>query len=121
VGGAGHALGPLLGAALLTFMQTVLPNVTTAWPMYYGLVFTAIILGAPNGLIGLLDRAHLKQPKLVLALLFRAAGAVVGIEWLYHVREGEVPPTWLLYLAPVASVLAFLAARVIATGFRRSP
>lgn len=120
VGGAGHAVGPLLGAALLTFMQTVLPNVTSAWPMYYGLVFTAIILGAPNGLIGLLDRVHLKSPKPALALLLRAAGAIVAIEWLYRVREGEMPSEVLLYLAPIVSVLAFVGARAITTGFRRA-
>ena len=54
IGGARSIFGPLVGAVLLTFMQTVLSGITSAWPMYYGLIFVAIILGCPSGLTDIL-------------------------------------------------------------------
>lgn len=53
LGGTGHFAGPVLGAVLLTWLQTSLSAYTNAWQLYVGLVFIAVILFAPGGLAGL--------------------------------------------------------------------
>ena len=63
IGGAGYFAGPILGAIVLTWLQASLSDYTTAWLLYLGLFFMAIILFAPGGLAGLArdaraDRAH---------------------------------------------------------------
>lgn len=113
VGGAGHAIGPLIGATLLTLMQTMLPGITNAWPMYYGLIFTAVILGAPNGIAGLLDSPLLKQPRVMLAIIMRAAGIIIAIEWLYRVRGSDGLSEIRLYAGPLLAATAFACAQLI--------
>ena len=52
IGGIGHFAGPILGAILLTLLQTLLSNYTYIWGFYVGLVFVATVMFAPNGLAG---------------------------------------------------------------------
>ncbi|MBA3507800.1 MAG: branched-chain amino acid ABC transporter permease [Betaproteobacteria bacterium] len=54
IGGAGHFVGPILGAVALTWLQTSLSGYTAAWLLYAGLFFVVIILFAPAGLSGLI-------------------------------------------------------------------
>ena len=53
IGGTGHFAGPILGAVVLTWLQTSLSGYTNAWLLYLGLFFIAVILFAPGGLAGL--------------------------------------------------------------------
>jgi branched-chain amino acid transport system permease protein len=53
IGGVGSFLGPILGAALVTFLQVALSDYTQAWLLYLGLFFVLVTLFAPNGLVGL--------------------------------------------------------------------
>ena len=55
VGGSGHFLGPVLGAAALTVMQSLMANYTQAWLFYFGLLFLLVVLFAPNGIAGLIE------------------------------------------------------------------
>jgi branched-chain amino acid transport system permease protein len=54
IGGAGHFVGPILGAVLVTYLQNMLSDVTEVWQLYFGLLFIATVMYAPGGLAGLI-------------------------------------------------------------------
>ncbi|MGZ6142907.1 MAG: branched-chain amino acid ABC transporter permease [Myxococcales bacterium] len=54
VGGIGYFHGPIIGAALITVLQIAVAAVTEAWPFYFGLLFTVLVLYAPGGIAGIL-------------------------------------------------------------------
>ncbi len=54
VGGIGHFAGPIIGAALITVLQIAVAAITQAWPFYFGILFTVLVLYAPGGLAGIL-------------------------------------------------------------------
>jgi branched-chain amino acid transport system permease protein len=54
VGGIGHFAGPIIGAALITVLQIAVAAVTEAWPFYFGILFTVLVLYAPGGIAGIL-------------------------------------------------------------------
>src|SRR5207245_2288839 len=56
IGGAAHFIGPVLGAVVITWLQSSLSGYTSAWLLYLGLFFIAMILFAPSGLSGLVAR-----------------------------------------------------------------
>jgi len=56
IGGAAHFIGPVLGAIVITWLQSSLSGYTSAWLLYLGLFFIAMILFAPSGLSGLVVR-----------------------------------------------------------------
>jgi branched-chain amino acid transport system permease protein len=78
VGGIGYFHGPILGAALITVLQIVVAGITEAWPFYFGLLFTAIVLYAPGGIAGILaaHRRLYETGQLGRALQSYALGAV---------------------------------------------
>jgi branched-chain amino acid transport system permease protein len=53
VGGVGHFAGPIIGAALITILQIAVAAITEAWPFYFGLLFTVLVLYAPGGIAGI--------------------------------------------------------------------
>src|SRR5580704_13096290 len=53
VGGAGTLIGPVLGAAFFMLMEHQLSALTEAWALYFGLIFIAFVLFAPEGIWGL--------------------------------------------------------------------
>ena len=53
VGGAGTLIGPVLGAAFFMLMEHQLSAWTEAWALYFGLIFIAFVLFAPQGIWGL--------------------------------------------------------------------
>ena len=52
VGGVGTWLGPLIGAGLVTGAEHLLSTHVERWPAVLGLVFIAVVLFAPNGIVG---------------------------------------------------------------------
>jgi branched-chain amino acid transport system permease protein len=80
IGGVGHFFGPILGAILVTCLQTMLSDVTEVWQLYFGLLFVAAVLYAPGGLAGLL---------MVHAPLWRAGTLV------------RLLPSYLMILVPL--------------------
>jgi branched-chain amino acid transport system permease protein len=54
IGGAGHFLGPILGAVLITALQISLSDFTGAWMLYFGLLFIFVVMYLPGGLAGLI-------------------------------------------------------------------
>ena len=82
IGGVGHFFGPIIGAVLVTFLQSALSNYTLAWLLYFGLFFLIMILFAPGGIASLVT---LHKPawkvgqmsRLVPSYLFAAAAGLV--------------------------------------------
>lgn len=54
VGGVGFFVGPIVGAVVYTFLQSMLSDYTGAWLFYLGIVFLGVVLFVPAGLTGLL-------------------------------------------------------------------
>ena len=104
IGGARYFVGPILGAILITLLNSVLSDLTEAWYLYLGIVFILIVMFAEGGLAGLLlmhGPIWRYRPGLLrgMALPYASAlgasvlagvGAVGVIEMLYH-RSTGVP------------------------------
>jgi branched-chain amino acid transport system permease protein len=60
IGGAGTLIGPILGAAFFLIVEHQLSNYTEAWALFFGLIFIAFVIFAPEGIWGLL-RARFRR------------------------------------------------------------
>ncbi len=56
LGGAGTLLGPLVGAGVVVGTEHWLSSYVDRWPTLLGLVFIAVVLFAPGGVAGALER-----------------------------------------------------------------
>ena len=136
IGGAGFFIGPVLGAILMSAMES-LSDITGAWLLYLGILFILMVMFAPGGLAGLLfmhrPAANLRGlTKLAPAYLVAAipglglfAGIVFLIETSHHVLvkssdgmqmrlmgleyQADAPMTWALISALI--IVTFLAFR----------
>jgi len=52
VGGTGTLVGPILGAGFFLVVQHQLSNYTEAWALFFGLIFIAFVILAPEGIWG---------------------------------------------------------------------
>ncbi len=52
VGGVGTSLGPLVGAGIVVGTEHWLSSYVARWPTVLGLVFIAVVLFAPSGIVG---------------------------------------------------------------------
>lgn len=96
IGGMGTFAGPIVGAVVITWLQVSLSDYSTAWQLYLGLFFVAMVLFAPGGLTGLvlmhlpLVRARLLHTVLpaylvaVVPAFVMLAGAVFLLEINYR-------------------------------------
>jgi branched-chain amino acid transport system permease protein len=96
IGGAGHFVGPILGAVLVTYLQNMLSDVTEVWQLYFGLMFIATVMYAPGGLAGLImlhgpiwragaiTSLLAAYALLVVPIALVTAGAVLVIEMTTH-------------------------------------
>ena len=53
IGGVNVFLGPVLGAALMTFFGNAASDLTQSWLLYQGLLFVLVMMFMPTGLAGL--------------------------------------------------------------------
>jgi branched-chain amino acid transport system permease protein len=95
IGGVGSFVGPILGAVVFTFLQSMLSDYTGIWLLYLGALFLATVLFVPTGLAGALMlhapawRAG-RLPRLLgpyalaAALMLVTAIGVVGLLELVH-------------------------------------
>jgi len=96
LGGTGYFAGPVVGAVVLTWLQSSLSAYTAAWQLYVGIVFIVVILYAPGGLAGLvamhLPIARTRALRAVLAsyavafipVVIMVTGAASMIEMSYR-------------------------------------
>jgi len=101
LGGMGFFAGPIVGAVVVTLMQTLLAMVTKAWPFYFGVVFLATVLFIPGGLASvamlhkrLWDAGQARRAGVVYAAMALPVTAVLCaviamVEMAYH-ASGDV-------------------------------
>ncbi|NDP41330.1 MAG: branched-chain amino acid ABC transporter permease [Aromatoleum sp.] len=133
IGGAGHFVGPVLGAITLTWLQTGLSSHTSAWLLYLGLFFIVVVLYAPAGLAGLIlmHRAIVRTrafPAVLAAYAIAlapatimAVGAVVLIEMSYRLATQPELGTKIRLLWTTVDAASpwpwIVAATMLVTGF----
>jgi branched-chain amino acid transport system permease protein len=100
IGGVGQFYGPIIGAVLVTFLQTALSQYTHAWLFYFGLFFLFMVLKAPGGIASLM-RLHREPFRLglmrwiwpqyaavLLPALLTLAGIIGAVELVYRIAGG---------------------------------
>jgi branched-chain amino acid transport system permease protein len=107
VGGAGLFLGPIAGAILLTFMQSMLADYSEASLFYVGIIFLAVVLAAPGGIAGLalsLWRGAREHGARRIApfwaargvsLAAIAIGVVIVVEMAFRLQDSDAGPLHL--------------------------
>jgi branched-chain amino acid transport system permease protein len=100
LGGIGFFFGPIIGAIVVTLMQTVLAGITHAWPFYFGLLFLATVLFVPGGVASVVMLQRRLWDARLLALVLpiyarmaipvalAALAVVLLIELAYRASEG---------------------------------
>jgi branched-chain amino acid transport system permease protein len=53
IGGAGTMLGPVLGAALIVTLETIVSSYTDLWMLIVGAVFIIFVVFFPIGIVGI--------------------------------------------------------------------
>ncbi len=71
VGGVQTLFSPVVGTAIIMFLENVLSGVTPAWRLIEGLVFVAVIVFLPRGVLGTLLKQRDKNPRAVFARSLR--------------------------------------------------
>lgn len=105
IGGIKYFWGPMVGAVLITFMQSNMSGYSDAWLLYLGVMFIAVVMFAPSGLAGIIDaglrstgregfgRVTVSWLASLVASLISAAGFVVFIELMLR-RSGGYGQTF---------------------------
>ncbi|SFR62397.1 amino acid/amide ABC transporter membrane protein 2, HAAT family [Marinobacter daqiaonensis] len=96
IGGIGYFVGPIVGASIVTILESSLSTYTDAWVLYFGLLFIGIVMFAPMGIVGVIHLQYLSWKAggwkgntgirlyLLLAGLVGIFGLVCVIELSYH-------------------------------------
>jgi branched-chain amino acid transport system permease protein len=106
IGGIGAFVGPVFGAIIFTFLQSMLSDYTGMWLLYVGILFLATVLWAPVGLAGIMMlhapawRARrigrLLGPYVIVAALgLVAAVGIIGVLEMLHVVIAADTPSGL--------------------------
>jgi branched-chain amino acid transport system permease protein len=61
LGGAGTLIGPAIGAAVIILLQNLVSAYTERWLIVIGIIYIAVALFAPNGLVGLVREIARKR------------------------------------------------------------
>jgi branched-chain amino acid transport system permease protein len=131
IGGSGYFLGPVIGAVLVTYLQIMLSDVTEVWQLYFGLLFIAMVMLAPQGIAGLLMMhrplwSKRGLPKVAAAYaialppaLVMLTGVALVIEMTYRLAvKAADGPDMTFFTVPLAAnrLLAWLSAGVLMAG-----
>ncbi len=112
IGGAGFFIGPVLGAILVTYLQTMLPDYTDVWQLYFGLLFLAAVMFAPGGMArtimvhkplwraGSVWKLVPSYALMAVALAIFLPGLILAIEMANHVLTKSAE-------GPIAAVFGF--------------
>lgn len=117
IGGIGIFFGPIIGAILITWLQTSLSAFSEAWVLYFGLMFVFMVMYAPFGISGIIMQHYLPYKTGLLKRLLPAygiaviptlilfVGAVSMIEMGYHISTSYLPsrPMDLFWMSVVAT------------------
>ena len=97
-GGMGSFLGPALGAFLYLMFRELVSGYTAAWQFWFGLLFMALILFSPLGIVGLGERlsAPLRRKQAGAAAMAARVTPQPGQEAPAFLREHPALPGVLL-------------------------
>ncbi len=56
IGGAGSFVGPVIGSVIYTWLQAVVKMHTVYWPLTIGTIIMLIVLFAPGGVLGIVEK-----------------------------------------------------------------
>jgi branched-chain amino acid transport system permease protein len=56
IGGGGAFIGPMFGSVIYTMLQAVVKMYTVYWPLTIGTIILLIVLFAPGGILGMIDK-----------------------------------------------------------------
>ena len=110
LGGAVFFFGPIIGAVLMILALVLLSELTQAWLLYLGLMFTFMVMYAPGGIsslimmnlrvasFGKLRPLLLDYLALAVSGLAALAGSAAMIEMLYHLQLNEALGPQLKFL-----------------------
>lgn len=110
IGGVGYFVGPMIGAVLLTLLQTVLSHHTEIWRLYLGILFLLTVMFVPTGLTGLamvhgpawrmgkLGRLMGPYARAFLPFLAFLTGVIALLEMIHHLNaSGVAAATWVTF------------------------
>lgn len=129
IGGTAFFFGPILGAILVTYLQLGLTNLTTAWQLYFGIIFIGIVMYAPGGIAGLLmmHRPLIRAgtlwtviPSYLVAIvptIALACGVILTIETVARFSGGDAINLLGIAFNPTSPVTWFTAAVLVVGGF----
>ena len=101
VGGLGVFYGPIVGAIVVTLINSMLSDYTDASILYVGLIFLSIVMFAPRGLAGGIEQVRVawREGQLTsclpgwltgaAAVVLIATGLSLAVELLFHWRHGS--------------------------------
>ena len=127
IGGTAYFFGPILGAILVTYLQLGLTNLTTAWQLYFGIIFIGIVMYAPGGIAGLLmmHRPLIRAgtlwtviPSYLVAIVptvALACGVILTIETVARFSGGDAINLFGVAFNPTSPV-TWIAAAVLVVG-----
>jgi len=61
IGGSGYFWGPIVGSGVFTYLSEYLSSFTDRWEFIFGLIFIVIVLFAPQGLLGIIEKKRMKE------------------------------------------------------------
>lgn len=71
LGGSSHFIGPIVGAVVYNYLETMAQALTVYWYLLLGAMIIAIMVFMPRGILGLLERAEVTIPKALAAVVRR--------------------------------------------------
>jgi branched-chain amino acid transport system permease protein len=71
VGGVQTVFGPVVGTAVITYLENVLSAKTSAWRLIEGLIFVAVIVFLPSGIVGTIARRQAQRARALLGRTLR--------------------------------------------------
>lgn len=96
LGGVGFLLGPLVGGVLMVLGFVLLPGWTSAWLLYLGLLFLAMVVWLPGGVAGWVLARPVSPPLPMVLRLWLGLAAVLTlaplsamVEMAYQLRLAD--------------------------------
>ena len=77
IGGSGAFGGPILGAILITLLQSGVSLLSNSWLVYVGVLFISMVIFAPTGIMGLVNGPRSDRPRRT----GRPAGGALSAGW----------------------------------------
>ncbi len=120
IGGIGYFVGPIVGASLVTVLESSLSSYTEAWVLYFGLLFIAIGMFAPMGLVGIVHTQYLNWKAggwkgntgirlyILLMGLIGIFGMICVIELSYHYFRSWDPSAPFVLMGITVDATSFL-------------